>query len=337
MGKKTRAAMVDLALSWLGKNEADSSFRTIIDIYNGYDGTLPRGVKMSYSWPWCACTWSALAIKLGYTSIVPIEISCHYLIERAKDMGIWIEADNRVPKLAEAVLYNWDDGVNYATTDNTGEPDHVGVAVEVNESAGQFVVVEGNYSNAVKKRTMSINGRYIRGFISPKYDEDGIVSTPTQAPGKSIETVAREVIAGTWGNGDARKKALANAGYDCALVQAKVNVLLNGGVSNVSTSTSSSNANTTNTASGSVTATDYATKKDASLAGTYKVNASGGLYLRHGAGKNKKAMVLIPNGTKAECYGYYSMSGSDKWLYVRVTIGGVKYTGFSHSGYLKKQ
>ena len=114
---------------------------------------------------WCACTWSALAIKLGYTDIMPIEISCYYLIERAKAMGIWIEQDNRVPKIGEAVLYDWSDGTDYATTDNTGTPDHVGVIVEVHESAGYFVVVEGNYSNAVKKRTLSINGRYIRGFI----------------------------------------------------------------------------------------------------------------------------------------------------------------------------
>lgn len=69
------------------------------------------------------------------------------------------------------------------TTDNTGTPDHVGVIVEVHESAGYFVVVEGNYSNAVKKRTLSINGRYIRGFISPKYDADGDTE-PVQTSGK---------------------------------------------------------------------------------------------------------------------------------------------------------
>ena len=43
---------------------------------------------------------------------------------------------------------------------------------------------------------------------------------------KSVETVAREVIAGKWGNGADRKKRLANAGYNYAEVQAKVNELL---------------------------------------------------------------------------------------------------------------
>ena len=43
---------------------------------------------------------------------------------------------------------------------------------------------------------------------------------------KSVEEIAKEVIQGKWGNGDARKKALTDAGYDYTAVQAKVNQLL---------------------------------------------------------------------------------------------------------------
>ena len=62
-------------------------------------------------------------------------------------------------------------------------------------------------------------------------EADGI-TTPTQAPApakKSIEEIAREVIAGKWGNGTARNKNLVNAGYDYSAVQKKVNELLKGG------------------------------------------------------------------------------------------------------------
>lgn len=45
---------------------------------------------------------------------------------------------------------------------------------------------------------------------------------------KSIEEVAKEVIAGKYGNGEARKIALKNAGYDYAAVQARVNEIVNG-------------------------------------------------------------------------------------------------------------
>jgi LysM repeat protein len=44
---------------------------------------------------------------------------------------------------------------------------------------------------------------------------------------KSNEEVALEVINGQWGNGDARKSALTNAGYNCDTIQSIVNDLLN--------------------------------------------------------------------------------------------------------------
>lgn len=49
-----------------------------------------------------------------------------------------------------------------------------------------------------------------------------------EQPGVSIDTVAREVIAGKWGNGETRKKLLTEAGYDYNTVQTKVNALLSG-------------------------------------------------------------------------------------------------------------
>lgn len=43
---------------------------------------------------------------------------------------------------------------------------------------------------------------------------------------KSVETVAKEVIAGKWGDGEDRKKRLQAAGYDYPAVQIKVNELM---------------------------------------------------------------------------------------------------------------
>lgn len=43
---------------------------------------------------------------------------------------------------------------------------------------------------------------------------------------KTVEELAKEVIAGKWGVGDARRKALTNAGYDYDAIQKKVNQLL---------------------------------------------------------------------------------------------------------------
>ena len=43
---------------------------------------------------------------------------------------------------------------------------------------------------------------------------------------KSIDTIAKEVIRGDWGNGQERKNKLTKAGYDYISVQKRVNELL---------------------------------------------------------------------------------------------------------------
>lgn len=312
--KYERQAVVDLSESWVGKKESDGSHKEIIDIYNTQK-KFPRGTKMRYDWAWCACTWSALGIKLKYTPIMPVEISCYYLIELAKQMGIWQEADNYVPKPADGILYDWDDN---GSGDNKGNPDHVGVITYVNEKEGYMIAVEGNYSNAVKKRTISLNGKFIRGFITPKYTVD-TVSTPVQVAKKDTLTVAREVIAGIWGSGTARKTALEKAGYDYKTIQSKVNEILN---------------TPKQTTAKKVETTCTARFKDVALKGTYKTTTN--LYLRNDAGSNKKALAVIPKNTKVQMYGYYNVFNNVKWYLVQYTLDGVEYTGFCSSNYLTK-
>jgi len=262
---RSRSKVVKLAQSWLGKNEADGSFKEIIDIYNNFNGKLPRGAKMLYTWAWCACTWSALAIKLGYTDIMPIEISCFYLIKKAQEMGIWQENDAYVPKPGDAILYDWDDN---GAGDNHGAPDHVGVVEKV--VGNKIVVIEGNCSNAVKRRELSVNGRYIRGYITPRYTEEVVAPTAPQETTKVTKAKAKT----------------------CA------------------------------------------SHKDTALSGAYHTTSD--LCMRDGAGTDKPKMVVIPKGTRCMCYGYYSMAGKTKWLYIVAKVNGVEYTGFSSSKYLSK-
>lgn len=215
--KYSRQKVVDLALSWVGKNEKDGSYKEIIDIYNNFAGPFPRGVHMQYGWSWCACTWSALAVSLGYTEVMPIEISCGELIKRAKEMGVWIEDDSYRPLPGDGILYDWQDS---GIGDNQGWPDHVGTVVSTTDR--EITVIEGNKSDAVGVRTIPINGKFIRGFIAPKFmDEETIMPIV-----KSVEEVANEVLSGLWGNGTVRKDALTVAGYDYEEVQKKVNEIV---------------------------------------------------------------------------------------------------------------
>ena len=63
-------------------------------------------------------------------------------------------------------------------------------------------------------------------------ERENLVKKASAAPSdvivsKSVDEVAREVLAGKWGNGDERKNRLAAAGYDYSAVQARVNELAN--------------------------------------------------------------------------------------------------------------
>jgi hypothetical protein len=64
---------------------------------------------------------------------------------------------------------------------------------------------------------------YIVRPPAEKADSKPAASTSSK---KTIDQIAREVIAGKWGDGDVRKKKLKAAGYDVVKVQARVNAIL---------------------------------------------------------------------------------------------------------------
>ena len=159
------------AQEWVGLKESDGSFIKIIDIYNSHK-PLARGYKLKLTDAWCAGTASALAIACGATDIIPTEVSCAKLIELAKAKGIWIEADTYTPAPADFLLYDWNDN---GKGENKGNPDHIGIVEKV--VGNNITVIEGNYKNAVSRRMIVVNGKYIRGYIVPKYDAEPVKVT----------------------------------------------------------------------------------------------------------------------------------------------------------------
>ena len=72
-------------------------------------------------------------------------------------------------------------------------------------------------------------GRVIAGLVKRRAKEKELFDTPTSTTvKKSNKEIAKEVVAGKWGNGNARKTALTKAGYDYKTIQALVNKLLKG-------------------------------------------------------------------------------------------------------------
>lgn len=158
-----RKHYVDTLRGWLGRKEDDGSHRLIIDTYNNMM-SLPRNYRVTYTDAWCAATVSAAAIEAGVTDIIPRECSCAKMIERFKDMKRWMERDDYTPQPGDIIFYDWQDS---GKGDNVGAADHVGVVESV--AGGVITVIEGNYHDAVGRRNIHVNGRYIRGYGLPDY------------------------------------------------------------------------------------------------------------------------------------------------------------------------
>lgn len=164
--------------------------------------------------------------------------------------------------------------------------------------------------------------------INAKVDLNYLFEEENNAKQKDIEKVAKEVIAGKWGVGEARMKSLVAAGYDYDEVQAKVNALMKKQTTTPATTTKPA------TKVKEVTASGMATKFDKKLAGSYKTTAS--LHCRDDASTSYKTLKVIPKGTIVKNYGYYKPANGGNWLYVQCTLGGITYTGFCYAKYLKK-
>ena len=92
-----------------------------------------------------------------------------------------------------------------------------------------------NYMDAVDKLIHTTDGlayatdpNYISKVVSiiEQYNLTKWDKREAQPQLKPVDTVAREVIAGQWGNGEDRKARLTQAGYDYNVVQARINEIL---------------------------------------------------------------------------------------------------------------
>lgn len=184
----SREKFVKKMQSYVGLKESDGSHMKIVNTYNRHK-PLARGYKLKSTDSWCAATVSAAAIECGYTDIIPTEVSCPQMIELFKKLGEWQENDAYKPSPGDVVFYDWDDS---GSGDNKGVSDHVGVVEKVSEN--KITVIEGNKNNAVGRRTVEVNGRYIRGYGVPKYDgKSSSASSSTSKPSSSGSSSGKSV------------------------------------------------------------------------------------------------------------------------------------------------
>ena len=152
-----RERVVKQAQSWLGWGEHDGSHRLILDIYNRID-PLPRGYRMRDTDPWCAAFVSAVGAACGLCDIIFPECACDPMITAFKAAGRWIGDSRYAAKPGDIIFYDWN---------GDRSSDHVGIV----ESSGAscYQIIEGNYSDAVKRRVITRGNGQIIGFGLPDY------------------------------------------------------------------------------------------------------------------------------------------------------------------------
>lgn len=239
--KELRQKVVSTALAWLGTQANTTKHLEMLAIYNA-QRPLPRGWKMKVTDFWCAAFVSTVSLQCGLRDIMPTECGCPGMVRLYQEIGKWVEDDAYIPCPGDVVFYDWQDS---GVGDNAGQPDHVGI---VTACDGQtMTIIEGNCDNAVKTRSLAVNARFIRGYGVPDFASKADDAEPQPAPEPTpaptpqpepekpakesavdpfITKTAREVINGKWGNGQARKDALA--AWFVKAVQDEVNRILGG-------------------------------------------------------------------------------------------------------------
>lgn len=187
-----------------------------------FDSKYPdfyNGKKNGYAWcdifvDWCFVT--AFGVEAALKLLGQPKKSCGAGCSWSALYYQRIPSFYRSPKVGDQIFFR----------DKNGSPCHTGLVYKVDST--YVYTIEGNTSTTagvvanggcVAKKKYKLDSSSIHGYGRPKYDAEPVAAT------KSIETIAKEVIAGKWGNGTARIEALKKAGYDAAKVQAKVNEL----------------------------------------------------------------------------------------------------------------
>ena len=176
----TADQIIGIYTGWIGYSEANGKHKQIIDLYNSHK-PLARGYKMPYDKPWCDVTLSAAFIAAGDVSIIGgTECGVHEHVKLFQKAGIW-KGKTR-PVRGDIIVFDWQpDGLN----------DHIGIVETV--SGDTVTTIEGNYHDAVSRRTIAYNDGQIAGYARPLYAAQIAPKQPEEkeddkTPGKLSET-----------------------------------------------------------------------------------------------------------------------------------------------------
>ena len=172
----SRDAIINATKPYIGCVQGDAREKELLSIYNN-----ATGAKWTTSTPWCCISASDWAIICEYgTDFLPRTASCGDMIKKATMLGIWEENDAYIPKRGDYIIYDWSDT---GKGDDREGHDHIGVVI-ASDGKKNFTVREGNMGDRhiCGDRLMQVNGKYIRGFVTPRYTEGREYDAPDIKP-----------------------------------------------------------------------------------------------------------------------------------------------------------
>jgi N-acetylmuramoyl-L-alanine amidase len=133
-------------------------------------------------------------------------------------VGLWGNGDDRRSRLQAA-------GYDYSAIQNIVNG-RVGISPTAPRKSVATVAAEvlaGAWGNNPERRARLVAAGYDYAAVQAEVNRIVGGSAPPQPVRTSVDVIADQVIAGSWGNGDERRVRLTNAGYSYAEVQAAVN------------------------------------------------------------------------------------------------------------------
>lgn len=150
-------SIIETAKSYLGTTEGSNNHREIIDLYN--KARYSDAYQMTMQDPWCCAFVVAVFEQCGMRDIIPCYAACDQMISVFTKWGRYFSRSVRCVKPGDIIFYDWNGDLS---------SDHVGIVVQ--NRFGDLSVIEGNKSDSVAYRNISINSPQILGFGVPNYD-----------------------------------------------------------------------------------------------------------------------------------------------------------------------
>lgn len=150
-------SIIETARSYLGTTEGSAKHKEIIDLYN--KARYSDAYQMTMNDPWCCAFVVAVFEKCGMSDIIPGYAACDQMISIFTKWGRYYSRSVRSVRPGDIIFYDWNGDLS---------SDHVGIVVQ--NRFGDLSVIEGNKTDSVAYRNISITSPQILGFGVPNYD-----------------------------------------------------------------------------------------------------------------------------------------------------------------------